>query len=121
MGIEMEREWVCRYQNSRDGHMEMDGKTENEQGGWWVPWQSGKKGGVDFMLYPGDPSASAANVVNCHCAVISRVKSSSPALERFRAKKKEQREAWKAENAEQNDWRDRLFADGNHPYARRDY
>ena len=119
MGIEVERIWKARFQNTRDGHAEMDGQPADEEGGWWVPWQSGKKSGEDYMLFPGDPNACAANVCNCHCTVVSKVKSNSPALQSFRDRKQAERDAWKAENADRNDWRDRLFGDGNHPYARR--
>lgn len=46
-----------------------------------TPFISGDK---HELRFPGDPDAPASEVINCHCYVMSRVKSNSEALMRMR-------------------------------------
>jgi hypothetical protein len=52
-------EWLCSFDNSREWHIEADGQT--------VPLGRNFIVKGEPMMHPGDPSASAANTVNCNC------------------------------------------------------
>lgn len=66
-------EWIAtrdgRTRNYDDGdefdHLVMDGKTANIDEGFDV--------GGETLMFPGDPAGSAANVINCRCAVAPKV------------------------------------------------
>jgi hypothetical protein len=74
IGVSMEKQWMARLVNTRDSHenvhMEIVGTDEAFSNG---------------LQYPGDPSGEAAEVINCHCYLVPKVKSVSPALEKHRA------------------------------------
>lgn len=53
-------EWIATQdENTRDAHSEADGDTINVGERFVV--------GGEFMKHPGDPAASAGNIVNCRC------------------------------------------------------
>jgi uncharacterized protein with gpF-like domain len=61
------KEWVAALdERTRDDHAEVNGDIVNENESFSV--------GEDDMEYPGDPSASAGNVINCRCVVIYHTK-----------------------------------------------
>lgn len=66
-GIEIEYEWSTRMVNSRDTHISMNGQRRKTGEAFNSP-----SGAV--LRYPGDPSAPAKEVVNCHCRLIPRLK-----------------------------------------------
>ena len=75
MGIEMQKQWIARLQNTRESHLDSHLEIVDEGETF-----------VNGLEYPGDPSGSAAEVINCHCVLKPRVKSVSRALARHRAK-----------------------------------
>lgn len=85
-GLETKRVWHCRFVNSRDGHMETEGQYEDADGGWWV---SG-----EHLKFPGDPSGSAWNVINCHCQTESQLVTDSPAMQALRERNAARRREW---------------------------
>jgi hypothetical protein len=69
-----EREWltagderVRRFPRDKASHAVMNGIRVRVGEKFEVPTKSG----IDFMDYPGDPSASAANRINCRCTVLT--------------------------------------------------
>lgn len=66
MGIVVTKEWTCRMVNSRDSHIALNGTK--------IP-ESEKFRSISGaeLEYPGDPSAPAAEVINCHCVLIPGV------------------------------------------------
>lgn len=72
VGIPLEKGWITttnKEVKTRDWHKEMNGK--------WVglnePFRvRNGRGGVDLMQAAGDSTASASNVINCHCSIIYR-------------------------------------------------
>lgn len=69
-GLVTYKQWVAiEDSRTRSGHMEMDGKPaipEDEK----FQVRANESSPYEAMDRPGDPSASAANVVNCRCALI---------------------------------------------------
>ena len=63
MGIRVYNEWSTRMINSRDTHVELDGKCAMQ--GEYFPGSP--------LRYPGDPTAPAGEVINCHCVMIPGV------------------------------------------------
>jgi len=66
-GLDMKREWVSAQDDrtrdtSEADHVDADGQTVGMNEPFTV---SGEQ-----MMFPGDPSGSAANVINCRCAVV---------------------------------------------------
>ena len=66
-GLNMMREWVSAQDDrtrdtSEADHVDADGQTVGMKEPFTV---SGEK-----LMFPGDPSGSAANVINCRCAVV---------------------------------------------------
>lgn len=62
-GIEAKKEWVASVdERSRESHVDADGQVVGKDEPFNV-------GGEDLM-YPGDPSGSGENVINCRCAVV---------------------------------------------------
>jgi uncharacterized protein with gpF-like domain len=69
---ETEKEWVAANDHrTRHSHRAVDGDVIDVDGKFAV---STPKGGTDYMLGPGDPTASAANVCNCRCVTAVRAK-----------------------------------------------
>jgi len=64
---QLEKRWITSMDNNeRAWHGAMNDKTVDFDKKFTVPHPKG----VDYMLRAGDPSASAANRVNCRCAVV---------------------------------------------------
>lgn len=69
---ETEKEWIAANDHrTRHSHRAVDGDVVDVNGRFAV---STPKGGTDYMLGPGDPTASAANVCNCRCSSATRAK-----------------------------------------------
>jgi uncharacterized protein with gpF-like domain len=69
---ETEKEWVAANDHrTRHSHRAVDGDVIDVDGKFTV---STPKGGIDYMLGPGDPTASAANLCNCRCSSSVRAK-----------------------------------------------
>jgi hypothetical protein len=71
---ETETMWIAANDHrTRHSHRDVDGKKVDEGKRFKVPIYKTKKGidfiwGWDYMIGPGDPSASAGNVINCRCS-----------------------------------------------------
>lgn len=63
LGVRVANRWSTRMVNSRDSHVALDGK--------WA-WQ-GEYFPGGLLRYPGDPTAPAQEVVNCHCVLVPDV------------------------------------------------
>jgi uncharacterized protein with gpF-like domain len=69
---EIEKEWIAANDHrTRHSHRAVDGDVIDVDGKFAV---STPKGGTDYMLGPGDPTASAANLCNCRCSSATRAK-----------------------------------------------
>jgi hypothetical protein len=56
--------WLCSPDDrTRDAHLDANGQCVNRDDVFWV--------GGEPMMFPGDPRASAENVVNCRCTTIA--------------------------------------------------
>jgi Phage Mu protein F like protein len=70
--FETVKQWISAHDSrTRTTHMEVDGKMVSEDGRFKV---RKLKGGFDLMNGPGDPEASAGNIINCRCtsAVVAK-------------------------------------------------
>lgn len=72
-GLQTVKEWISvqdrrTRQKPKDqfDHFHMDGVTVGMDEYFFVP---SKLGAAEQMLYPGDPTASAGNLVNCRCTM----------------------------------------------------
>ena len=66
-GIILEKEWIATSDaRTRDWHNELDGATK--------PIDEPFENAIGKIMFPGDPSADGANVYNCRCTLISKVK-----------------------------------------------
>lgn len=63
LGVRVVNEWSARMINTRDTHAELDGKVALQ--GEYFPGSP--------LRYPGDPTAPAHEVINCHCVMIPDV------------------------------------------------
>ncbi|MBR3797214.1 MAG: hypothetical protein IKK34_14480 [Clostridia bacterium] len=63
LGVAVINTWSTRMVNSRDSHIRLNGKTVL-QGDYFPNSQ---------LRYPGDPTAPAREVVNCHCVLVPDV------------------------------------------------
>lgn len=63
LGVKVVNEWSARMINTRDTHAELDGKVALQ--GEYFPGSP--------LRYPGDPTAPAHEVINCHCVLIPDV------------------------------------------------
>jgi hypothetical protein len=63
LGVRVINEWSARMINTRDTHAELDGKVALQ--GEYFPGSP--------LRFPGDPSAPAGEVINCHCVMIPDV------------------------------------------------
>lgn len=63
LGVKVVNEWSARMINTRDTHAELDGKVALQ--GEYFPGSP--------LRYPGDPTAPAREVINCHCVLIPDV------------------------------------------------
>lgn len=53
--------WIAAFSNTRDAHASADGQIVGRDDSFDVDGES--------LSYPGDPSGSASNVINCQCSV----------------------------------------------------
>ena len=66
-GIILEKEWLSAVDSrTRDWHAELNGKT--------APIDEPFENAIGKIMFPGDPSADGANVWNCRCTLVARVK-----------------------------------------------
>lgn len=63
LGVKVVNEWSARMVNTRDTHAALDGKVALQ--GEYFPGSP--------LRYPGDPTAPAREVINCHCVLIPDV------------------------------------------------
>lgn len=63
LGVRVYHKWSTRMVRSRDTHITLDGKCA-------LP---GEKFPGSVLRYPGDPTAPAGEVINCHCVLIEHV------------------------------------------------
>lgn len=62
-GLDMRREWVSASdERTRDPHASADGQTRGMNEAFDV--------GGEALMYPGDPSGSAGNIIGCRCQVV---------------------------------------------------
>lgn len=66
IGIRITKTWSTRMVNSRDSHVALNNKTIAENEKFRTIWGN-------ELAYPGDPSAPAKEVINCHCVLIPNV------------------------------------------------
>ena len=66
-GIILEKEWIATSDSrTRDWHEELDGVTK--------PIDKPFENAIGKIMFPGDPTADGANVYNCRCTLVSKVK-----------------------------------------------
>ena len=66
-GIILEKEWIATSDSrTRDWHNELDGQTR--------PTDKPFENAIGKIMFPGDPSADGANVYNCRCTLVAKVK-----------------------------------------------
>jgi hypothetical protein len=58
--------WICSFVNSRDAHMDADSDYGSGSG---IPQDEPFEVDGEDLDYPGDPSGSAENVINCMCSI----------------------------------------------------
>lgn len=69
---QLEKEWISAHDHrTRHSHRAVDGDVVDVDGKFAV---ATPKGGTDYMLGPGDPTASAANLCNCRCSSATKAK-----------------------------------------------
>ena len=66
MGIITTKEWSARMRNTRDSHAALNGVVIPENKKFRTIWGN-------ELRYPGDPSAPAKEIINCHCVLIPGV------------------------------------------------
>ena len=66
MGIRITKTWSTRMVRSRESHVALNNKTVAENEKFRTIWGN-------ELAYPGDPSAPAKEVINCHCVLIPNV------------------------------------------------
>lgn len=71
-----ETEWIAANDHrTRHSHRDVDGNKIDEGKRFAVPiYRKGFIIGYDFMLGPGDPVATAGNVINCRCSKVTIAK-----------------------------------------------
>ena len=79
MGIKLKKRWISTLDNrTRHAHALLDGQTQPND----KPFHSI----LGDIMFPGDPSATPANIYNCRCTLIAEVEGvdTSDALRRDR-------------------------------------
>ena len=66
MGIRVVNEWSTRMVNSRESHIALNGTVKPQGEPFRTVWGN-------ELMYPGDPSAPAREVINCHCVLVPDV------------------------------------------------
>ncbi len=70
LDIPLKKQWLSvEDERTRQDHIDMNETTVEMDEPFSVPVNEGDDG-VDIMMFPGDPSGSAANVCNCRCGMI---------------------------------------------------
>ena len=71
-----EKRWISAHDSrTRTSHRIVDGMKVDEGQRFPVPIiKKGIQQGIDLMLGPGDPQASAGNVINCRCTLVTVAK-----------------------------------------------
>lgn len=71
-----EKEWISAHDaRTRTSHRIVDGMKVDEGTRFPVPIiKKGIHQGVDLMMGPGDPHASAGNIINCRCTLVTKAK-----------------------------------------------
>lgn len=72
-GIPMEKMWIARMKNTRDSHADLNRRTAEVNESFTTIWGN-------ELMYPGDPSAPAREVINCHCVIRPIFGGGSPVL-----------------------------------------
>lgn len=75
MGLGVQKQWIARMRNTRDEHKMAHLEIVDES-----------KAFSNGLMFPGDPSGQAWNVINCFCILKPMVQSVSPALKKHRDK-----------------------------------
>ena len=66
-GIILEKEWLAAIDSrTRDWHVKLDGQTR--------PIDEPFENAIGKIMFPGDPSADGANVYNCRCTLVTKIK-----------------------------------------------
>ena len=66
-GIILEKEWIATSDaRTRDWHNELDGVAK--------PVDEPFENAIGKIMFPGDPSADGANVYNCRCTLVTKIK-----------------------------------------------
>lgn len=67
--FEVDKIWISVHDNrTRDSHVKMDGVVVDGDADFHVPIIKKKvQIGIDLMSGPGDPEATAGNIINCRC------------------------------------------------------
>lgn len=61
-GLDVRKEWVAAAdERTRTAHKDADGQV--------VPIDQPFRVGGELLMFPGDPSGSGANIINCRCAI----------------------------------------------------
>lgn len=94
----MTREWIAMAdERTRSSHREAHGQVRGMDEPFDIPLPRGEAG-TERLMFPGDPSGSAGNVINCRCVLIYHTHGS--AERREAARRRERRryegmgEAW---------------------------
>lgn len=66
LGVPIEYTWTARMVNTRDSHADLNGQTIAHGEVFRTIWGN-------ELRYPGDPSAPAREVINCHCVLVPDV------------------------------------------------
>lgn len=66
MGLYVVNEWSARMVNTRDSHAALDGEKKPQGETFHTIWGNS-------LRYPGDPTAPAREVINCHCVLVPDV------------------------------------------------
>lgn len=67
IGLDVTKEWSARMVNTRESHAALNGTVIKVSEKFRTIWGN-------ELEYPGDPSAPAEEVINCHCVLIPDVK-----------------------------------------------
>lgn len=62
LGVNMAKKWHARMVNTRDSHAALNGAIAPLHEPFHTIWGNS-------LMYPGDPSAPANEVINCHCGI----------------------------------------------------
>ena len=69
IGVRTQKKWIAHFVNTRPEHEAVHWEIVDYD----TPFSNG-------LMFPGDPDGEAEQVINCHCTMVSEVKSVSPAI-----------------------------------------